>query len=761
MPTITAGGTPQTITLPEGQVLSVSGTAGTAGVAYLLDPVLGGTNSLQSWTIGAGALAPIGGYAGEQRFLVTCSSGSVYVSLGNAVLGAVTVSPSGALVDPAGNTRPLISRPIRNILRFGDSVIDLSEYFGLSFNNFAGGTCKFMPGGISSVFRASVNTPDGASTLVYNAARQTLFWVAPGDTAGPEVAIKDGVFWIPSGNPAYVLRVPITKRWLAKSDQVDTITSTPGERYMRKPEGGTQFAVEAMTGGRFKFLPSLGIGANTVDDGAARLDQVLSLIQGGGVDLVVYRFLGNSIVSGQVSPAVAVAAASATVRQIIATGTPVIVYLLSPRSAGALATAGAAVKPTPITGAQKNSIICTGNALLEAELRSTAGVYFVDIYSECTDTRTGYAKTGSTSDGIHWLNGVSYPAARVEARILNGLSPDDRCRRNVSPSAYYDPIYNPGGNRLVNNQGAFDSVGGTPGSGVTAVPLWVAGGSFTAGSYAILLKSGAATVSIASPGIWTQVAHGLAQDQPVKISTAGTLPTGVVAGTQYYVTPLTADTYTLAATPGGGAIATTGAQSGIHTITSQVGDLYYTAIGGTAGATPPTHTRESLSDGGVLWTYVRSGATPGIAAGISAIASGTTVACCKVADSGSSQGAQELFISGATFDGNNVRVFLQPATLPPVGQLAQFMVDVEVGGPGCYGIYIECIFTTTGYNVIWDNRSLMNVPQGLDIGRYLLSLPELPWPAGVTAATFRIFVQSKAGAAFPVRLRSADFHDVI
>ena len=89
------------------------------------------------------------------------------------------------------------------------------------------------------------------------------------------------------------------------------------------------------------------------------------------------------------------------------------------------------------------------------------------------------------------------------------------------------------------------------------------------------------------------------------------------------------------------------------------------------------------------------------------------------------------------------------------------MVDVEVGGPGCYGIYIECIFTTTGYTVIWDNRSLMNVPQGLDAGRYLLSLQELAWPPGVTAATFRIFVQSKAGASFPVRLRSADFHDVI
>ena len=748
------------VPLPEGQVLNVFGSIGTTGKVNRLDPV-GGNAVLQSWAVGAGSQLLIGPYAGQQRFVVTCATGSIDVGVGSAVLTAARTTTTGALLDAAGNTRPLISRPIRNILRFGDSVIDLSEYFGLSFNVFAGGSCRFMPGGVSSVFRASVNTPDGVSTLGYSAARQTLWWGAPGDTVGPEVPIKDGVFWLPSANPTYVLRVPVTKRWLSATDQVDNITSTPGERYMRKPEGGTQYAVEAMTGGRFNFLPNLGIGGNTVEDGAARLDQVLALIQGGGVDLVEYRFLGNSIVSGQVAPAVAVAAAAATIRQIIATGTPVIVYLLSPRSAGALATAGAAVKPTPITGAQKNSIICTGNALLEAELRSTAGVYFVDIYSECTDSRTGYAKTGATSDGIHWLNGVSYPAARAVARILNGLSPDDRRRRNVSPSSYYDATYNPGGNRLVNNQGAFDSVGGAMGAGVSAVPLWVAGAAVAAATYAINLKAAAATVTIANPGIWTQAAHGLAQDQPIKITTTGALPAGLVAGTQYYATPLSADSYTLSATPGGAAIATTGSQSGAHTVTSQVGDLYYSALGGTAGATPPTHVRDSLSDGGVIWTYVRSGATPGIAAGVTAIASGTTVACCKLADTGTAAGGLELFVSGATFDGNNVRVFLQPASLPPVGQRARFMVEVEVGGPGCYGVYIECIFTTTGYNVIWDNRSLMNVPQGLDAGRYLLSLQELAWPAGVTAATFRIFVQSKAGASFPVRLRSADFHDVL
>ncbi|MDH6157421.1 SGNH/GDSL hydrolase family protein [Janthinobacterium sp. CG_23.4] len=74
------------VLLPEGQVLNISGSAGTAGVVYRLDPVLGGTNSLQSWPVGAGALAPIGPYAGEQQFLVACSVGSVAATAGDAVL---------------------------------------------------------------------------------------------------------------------------------------------------------------------------------------------------------------------------------------------------------------------------------------------------------------------------------------------------------------------------------------------------------------------------------------------------------------------------------------------------------------------------------------------------------------------------------------------------------------------------------------------------------------------------------------------------
>lgn len=74
------------------------------------------------------------------------------------------------------------------------------------------------------------------------------------------------------------------------------------------------------------------------------------------------------------------------------------------------------------------------------------------------------------------------------------------------------------------------------------------------------------TVTIASPGVFTKVAHGLALDGPVSLETTGALPTGLLPDTQYYVKTMpTADTFTLSATPGGSVINTTGSQSGVHT----------------------------------------------------------------------------------------------------------------------------------------------------------------------------------------------------
>lgn len=78
------------------------------------------------------------------------------------------------------------------------------------------------------------------------------------------------------------------------------------------------------------------------------------------------------------------------------------------------------------------------------------------------------------------------------------------------------------------------------------------------------------TMTIAAPGVVTDTAHGLSIGTAVKFSTTGALPTGITAGTTYYIVAagFTVNAYELAATPGGSAITTTGTQSGVHTRTS-------------------------------------------------------------------------------------------------------------------------------------------------------------------------------------------------
>lgn len=69
------------------------------------------------------------------------------------------------------------------------------------------------------------------------------------------------------------------------------------------------------------------------------------------------------------------------------------------------------------------------------------------------------------------------------------------------------------------------------------------------------------SVSVASPGVVTDIGHTYAVNTPV-VFTAGTLPTGLTVGTVYFVrNPIAAVSYELSATSGGASINTTGSPS--------------------------------------------------------------------------------------------------------------------------------------------------------------------------------------------------------
>lgn len=82
---------------------------------------------------------------------------------------------------------------------------------------------------------------------------------------------------------------------------------------------------------------------------------------------------------------------------------------------------------------------------------------------------------------------------------------------------------------------------------------------------------GTFTVTIAAPGVVTLNSHGLATGDAVIPTTTGALPTGLTAGTTYFVIKVDANTFRLATTLANALaptpINTSGSQSGTHTMT--------------------------------------------------------------------------------------------------------------------------------------------------------------------------------------------------
>ena len=128
------------------------------------------------------------------------------------------------------------------------------------------------------------------------------------------------------------------------------------------------------------------------------------------------------------------------------------------------------------------------------------------------------------------------------------------------------------------------------------------------------------TITIAAPGVVTWTAHPLINNSPVCFTTTGALPTGLVAGTTYYVvgSSITTNTFQVSLYPNGPAITTTGTQSGVQsgftgtvTVTETghsrvTGDRVYVAnLGGT---TTFNGAYEIVSTTlGVSWTYAAPG----------------------------------------------------------------------------------------------------------------------------------------------------------
>jgi hypothetical protein len=74
------------------------------------------------------------------------------------------------------------------------------------------------------------------------------------------------------------------------------------------------------------------------------------------------------------------------------------------------------------------------------------------------------------------------------------------------------------------------------------------------------------TITVSTATFTVSSTAGITAGVPIKFSSSGALPTGLVAGTKYYARDVTATTFKVSATSGGAAITLSGSQSGTQTV---------------------------------------------------------------------------------------------------------------------------------------------------------------------------------------------------
>ncbi len=100
-------------------------------------------------------------------------------------------------------------------------------------------------------------------------------------------------------------------------------------------------------------------------------------------------------------------------------------------------------------------------------------------------------------------------------------------------------------------------------------------------SYTAATSAQTATISIASPAVISVASTAtLYQWQPVTFTTTGALPTGITAGTSYFISNIiSSTTFNISATLGGSNVNTSGSQSGTQTATFIVSSIALNQVG--------------------------------------------------------------------------------------------------------------------------------------------------------------------------------------
>lgn len=240
---------------------------------------------------------------------------------------------------------------------------------------------------------------------------------------------------------------------------------------------------------------------------------------------------------------------------------------------------------TPTKYVQTNTLYLAGSGVIVGAT-SIVLTTFTDIYGNVltmtdfgskgygtlepdTTNEEGFTFTGVTANanGTYTLTGVATVLAKSPYTETSGLVRSHFGGTKVVITdnvAFWNTFANKANDEVITGTWTFNVAP----SSLSATPASTSVLGNVKLSAAASKSLSTATVTIASPGVVTNNAHGLIAGDSIQFTTTGALPTGLTAGTTYYVIAagLTANAFELALTVGGTAINTTGSQSGVHTL---------------------------------------------------------------------------------------------------------------------------------------------------------------------------------------------------
>jgi Flp pilus assembly protein TadG len=229
-------------------------------------------------------------------------------------------------------------------------------------------------------------------------------------------------------------------------------------------------------------------------------------------------------------------------------------------------------KPDPV----KVSLIPFAGAVnVGAQFRTDAGATWLDKTGAATytaDAIDGTATTANPFTLFDSMNGVSWGGC-TEMRPIPYDVNDDPADVDV-PATLFAPMFAPDEpdgwtcssstcTRVGSSSSNYRYLGAPSGTRNFNNYLPDAGTPATCGS---TINANAVTFTLGSPGTVNQTNHRLVANDRVVFSTSGTLPTGITAGTMYYVlsTSLTANSFRISTSSGGSAVNLSGSPSGTH-----------------------------------------------------------------------------------------------------------------------------------------------------------------------------------------------------